>query len=69
MFILCKHRNLKELKSNITVKQEMGTVTKQEYVSEDKVFECTCNLQWYTIYVLTLSLLCIIGWLYLILEN
>ena len=40
--------------------REVGMVTKQGHVSKAHGIECSCKIQWYTIFMLSLSLLGII---------
>ena len=40
--------------------REVGMVAKQEYVSITHDIECTCKIQWYTIFMLSLSILGIV---------
>ena len=57
MYILCKHIKLKTLVTNLALQQinEVGAVTRQEDILPN--IECTCKIQWYTILMLSLSLL------------
>ena len=59
MYTICKHTKLKSLVTSLALQQirEVGTVAKQEYVSIIHDIECTCKIQWYTICMLTLSIL------------
>ena len=49
---------LKSLVTSLTLQQikEVGMVAKQEYVSIVQDIECTCKIQWYTIFMLSLSI-------------
>ena len=59
MYILCKHIKLKSLVTSLALQQikEVGMVAKQEHVSIAQDIECTCKIQWYTIIMLSLSIL------------
>ena len=59
MYVLCKHTKLKCLVTSLGLQQikEVGVVAKQEHVSIVKEMKCTCNIQWYTILMLSLSIL------------
>ena len=59
MYILCKHMKLKSLITSLASQQikEISMVTKQEYVTSAQDIECTCKIQWYTILMLSLSIL------------
>ena len=56
---------IKSLVTSLTLQQirEVGMVTKQEYVSVMHDIECTCKIQWYTICMLTLSILGIVAFI------
>ena len=58
-FIICKHTKLKSLVTSLALQQirEVGAVTKQERISILHDIECTCDIQWYTICMLTILLL------------
>ena len=58
MYTLCKHVNLKTLVASLALQQikEAGTVAKQEHVFIVQNIECTCKVQWYTIFILSLSI-------------
>ena len=62
LYIICKHAKLKSLITNLPLQQvrEVDMVTKQEHVSVIHDTECTCKIQWYTISMLSLSILGII---------
>ena len=62
MYIICKHLKLKSLVTSLALQQirELGLLAKQEYVSVMYDIECTCKIQWYTIFMLSLSILGII---------
>ena len=57
LFVICKHTNLKSLVTSLALQQlrEVDAVTKQEHVSIIYAIECTCKIQWYAIYSLSLS--------------
>ena len=55
--------------SCFTAKKEVGMVAKQEHVSIIQDIECTCKIQWYTIIMLTLSILGIVFFIFLKLRN
>ena len=59
MHILCKHTKLKPLVTNLALQQikEVGMVVKGELVSLAQNIECPCKIQWYTILMLSLSIL------------
>ena len=61
-YIICKHTKLKSLVTSLALQQirEVGVVAKQEHVSIVHVMECTCKIQWYTLFMLGLSILGII---------
>ena len=40
--------------------KELGMVAKQVHVSKAQDIECTCKIQWYTIIMLSLSILGIV---------
>ena len=54
--ILCKHKKLKTLLAHLPLQQikEIGAVAPQEPL---KYIECTCKIQWYTILMLSISML------------
>ena len=60
--IICKHRKLKSLVTSLTLQQirEVGMIAKQELVSIMHDVECTCKIQCYTIFMLSLAVLGII---------
>ena len=62
VYILCKHTKLESLVSSLALQQiiEVGMVAKQEHVSITHDIQCTCKIQWYTIFILSLSILGII---------
>ena len=62
LFIICKHTKLKSLVTSLTLQQlrEVNAVTKQDYILVIHVIECTCKIQWYTICMLSLSILGIV---------
>ena len=62
LFIICKHTKLKSLVTSLALQQlgEVDAVTKQEHVSTIHDIECTCKIQWYTICMLSLSILGIV---------
>ena len=57
MYILRKHMKLRTLVTSLALQQikEVGAVTRQEDILLN--IECTCKIQWYTILMLSLSLL------------
>ena len=55
-----KSIGLKVIQQNAKSTQEVGTVAKQEHDSVTHAMECTCKIQWYTIFMLSLSILGII---------
>ena len=59
IYILCKHTKLKTLVTSLAVQQikEVGVVAKQESVTLVQDIECTCKIQWYTIFMFSLSIL------------
>ena len=60
LFIICKHTKLKSLAISLALQEikEVGTVTKQEhYLNITWYFEYTCKIQWYTICMLSISIL------------
>ena len=69
MYILCIHMKLNSLVTSLALQQikEEGTVAKQEHVSIPQDIECTCKIQWYTIVMLSLSILCIV--IFIILKS
>ena len=58
MCILCKHMELKTLVTRPALQQrkEVGMAAKQEHVSLVQDIECMCKTQWYTILMLSLSI-------------
>ena len=59
MYILCKYIKLKTLVTSLTLQilKEVGMVDKQESIFLASNNECTCKTQWYTILILSLSIL------------
>ena len=59
LYIICKCAKLKSLVTSLTLQQlrEVDAVTKQEHVSVINDIECTCKIQWYTVYMLGLLIL------------
>ena len=59
MYILCKHLKCTSLVTSLALQQmkEVGMVAKQESVSTPQNIECTSKIQWYTILMLSLSIL------------
>ena len=59
IYILCKHLKVKSLVPSLALQQikEVGAVDKQERVSIVGDIECTCEIQWYTILMLSVSIL------------
>ena len=51
--ILCKHMKLKTLAASLALQQikEVGAVATQETL---RYIQCTCKIQWYTIFMLNL---------------
>ena len=62
MYILRKHTKLKSLVTSLALQQikEVDTVAKQEQVSIEQDNKCACKIQWYTILMLSLSILCLV---------
>ena len=60
MYMLCKHMTLKTLVTSLALQQikEVDAVTRQEDILLN--IECTWKIQWYTILMLSLSLLGVI---------
>ena len=71
MYILCKHMKLKSLLASLALQQikEVGVVAKQEHVSRAQEIEYTCKIQWYTILMLSLSILGLVIFIILILMD
>ena len=69
MYILCKHVKLKSLVTSLALQQikEVGVVVKQEGVTLTLNIECTGKIQWYTILMLSLSILGLV--LFVILKS
>ena len=69
MYVLCKHMNLKSLVTSLALQQikEVGVVAKQESVTFAQNIKCTCKIQWYTILMLSLSILGLV--LFVILKS
>ena len=65
MYILCKHMKLIFLVTSLALQQikEVGVVAKQEHVSIAQDIECICKIQWYTIFMLSLSIFAILFFL------
>ena len=59
MYILCIHTKLNSLVTSPALQQikEVDMAAKQEHVSIAQDIECTCKIQWYTILMLSLSIL------------
>ena len=59
IYILCKHTRLKSLVPILVLQQrkEVGAVAKQKCVTLLQDIQCTCKIQWYTILMLSLSIL------------
>ena len=57
MYIIYKHTKLKSLVASLALQQirEVGIVAKQEHVSIMHDIKCTCKIQWYAIFMLSLS--------------
>ena len=53
---------LKSLVTSLTLQQikEVGIVARQEHVSLVQDIECTCKIQWYTVFMLNLLILDIV---------
>ena len=53
---------LKTLVTSLALEQikEVGTVAKQEHASIEQDIECTCKVQWYTILMLSLSIISLV---------
>ena len=62
IYIICRHIKLKSSVISLALQQirEVGTAAKQEHVSIMHDVECTCKIQWYTIFMLSLAVLGII---------
>ena len=62
MYIICKHTKSESLVTSLALQQkgEVDMVAKQEHVSVTHDIECMCKIQWYTIFMLSLSILGII---------
>ena len=71
MYIICKHRKLKSLITSLALQQirEVGMVAKQEHVSIMHDIKCTCKIQWYTLFMLGLSISGIISFIILNARN
>ena len=69
MYILCKHMKPKTLVTSLALQQikEVGVVAKQEGVTLAQDIEGTCKIQWYTILMLSLSILGLV--LFVILKS
>ena len=54
LYIIWKCTKIKSLVTSLTFQQirEVGTITKQEHVLITHDIECTCKIQWYTIFML-----------------
>ena len=59
LFIMCKQTKLKSLVTSLVLQQlkEVDVVTKQEHISTLYDIEYTCKIQWYTIFMLSVSIL------------
>ena len=57
MYIICRHTKLKSLVTSPALQQirKVGIVAKQEHVSITHDVECTCKIQLYTIFMLSLA--------------
>ena len=62
MYIIFKHAKLNSSVTSLALQQikEVGAVAKQEHVFIAHDIKCTCKIQWYTIFMLSLSILGII---------
>ena len=62
IYIICRHTKLKSVATSLALQQirEVGMVAKQEHVSITHDVQCTCKIQWYTIFMLSLAVLGII---------
>ena len=62
MYLLSKHMKLKCLVTSLALQQikQVCMVAKQEHISIMHDIKCTCKIQWYTIFMLGLSILDII---------
>ena len=71
MYILCKHMILKSLVTSVALQQikEVSVVAKQQPVSIEQDVKCTCKIQWYTILMLSLSMLGLVFFVILIPGN
>ena len=69
MYILCKHMKLKILVTSLSLLQikEVGVVDKQESITLLPNNECACMTQWYTVLMLSLSILGLV--LFVILKS
>ena len=69
IYILCKHMKLKYLVTSLALQQikEVSTVAKQEHVSIAQDIKCTCKIQWYTILMLSLSIISLV--IFIILKS
>ena len=71
MYIPCKHMKLKTLVTSLALQEikEVGVVTKQEGIMLNTMLniECTCKIQWYTILMLSFSILGLV--LFVILKS
>ena len=67
MHISCKHMKLKSLVTSLALQQikEVGMVAKQEHVSIVQNIRCTIKIQWYTIFMQSLSILGILIFIFL----
>ena len=62
LLIMCKHTQLKSLVTSLALQQirEVDAVTKQKQISMINYIEHTCKIQWYTICMLSLSIIGIV---------
>ena len=69
MYILCKHMKIKSLVTSLALQQikEVSVVPKQKSITLALNIECTCKIQWYSILMLSLSILGLV--LFVILKS
>ena len=62
LYIIYKQTKLKSLGTSLTLQllREVGMAAKLEHVSITNDIECTCKFQWYTIFMLSLSIIGIV---------
>ena len=69
MFLTCKHTKLKTLVSSLALQLIKGISAIGKHANDKHVIESSCKIQCYNLCRLAISLLGIIGFLFLVPEN